>query len=115
MNEILAETIQSYNEYLTKVSPGCLQIAHLLRQDDIGGALRMILQFSEGMNWLVEARELFVQNGVKATLEVEKIHEFLNEINNGLEILDYVIVADMFEYEIAPFFEEVKIIEGIGN
>lgn len=112
MNEV-TEVIQSYNEYIQNVAPGSLQIAEHLRKDEIQPALQLILHFSEGMGWLVQASELLKQNDLNVTLEVEKIHEFLNEINNGLEIQDYVLVADMFEYEIAPFFEQVAEIEGI--
>ena len=56
---------------------------------------------------------LLNENGLEVLFEVEKIHEFLNEMNDGLEIQDYVLVADMFEYEIAPFFEQAPLIKGI--
>lgn len=106
MKDIVLETIESYNEYIAKVSGGCVRISDFLRKDQISEAMRLILDFSEGMGWLVEASNLLMKNEVKATLEVEKIHEFLHEVNSGLEIQDYVLVADMFEYEIAPFFEK---------
>lgn len=105
MNEILYESIQSYNKYLEKLPNGCQEIANLLREDSINEALKIVLQFSEGVFWLVEINTLIEKNGIKQELEVEKIHEFLNEVNTGLEIQDYIVVADMFEYEIKPFFE----------
>jgi len=111
MDDLLIETIESYNDYLDKVMPGCLKIAENLRQDEIESALQMILQFSEGMDWLVQACNLFVRNEVRVSLEVETIHEFLNEVNNGLEMQDYVLVADMFEYEVAPFFGKAQRVE----
>ena len=112
MNEV-NEVVDSFNQYIRNIAPGSFQIAEHLRKDEIQAALQLILQFSEGMGWLVQASELLNQNDVKVRLEVEQIHEFLQEINNGLEIQDYVLVADMFEYEIAPFFEQVADIEGI--
>lgn len=112
MNEI-NEVVESYNQYILNIAPGSLQIAQYLREDNIQQALQMILQFSDGMGWIVQATDLLQQNGVKTVLEIDQIHEFLNEINSGLEIQDYVLVADMFEYEIAPFFEQVTEIEGI--
>ena len=115
MNNPILEVIESYNNYIGKVSSGSLQIAEHLRKDEIDEAMRMILQFSEGMGWLIQASELLNKNDVKVILEVEPINEFLQEINNGLEVMDYVIVADMFEYEIAPFFEQVTKIEGIEH
>lgn len=110
MNEI-NEVVQSYNEYIQNIAPGSLQIAEYLRQDDVQAAVQLILQFSEGMSWLVQAGELLTQNDVHVNLQAEQIHEFLNEINNGLSIQDYVLVADMFEYEIAPYFESLQSLE----
>ncbi|WP_342559404.1 hypothetical protein [Metasolibacillus sp. FSL K6-0083] len=113
MNEVVSEVVESYNQYIKNIAPGSLQIATHLRQDEIQEALQLILQFSEGMGWLVQASDLLAKNEVKTTLQIDQIHDFLNEINSGLEIQDYVLVADMFEYEIAPFFEQVTQIEGI--
>lgn len=112
MNELI-EVVESYNSYIKNIAPGSVQIAEDLRKDEIQDALQLILQFSEGMSWLVEASDLLVQNGINNNLDVTQIHEFLHEINSGLEIQDYVLVADMFEYEIAPFFEQITEIEGI--
>lgn len=110
MTEFLMETIHSFNEYLPRVVVGSREIAGNLRSDQIASALKMILEFSEGMTWLVEARELFEANDVKVDVQIQKVQEFLQEINKGLEMQDYVVVADMFEYEIAPFFEQATLI-----
>lgn len=113
MTEEVVEVIASFNDYLTKVPAGSIQIANHLREDNVENALQMILDFSEGVGWLVQATELLRQNGVNVEFEAEKIHEFLYEVNAGLEIQDYVLVADMFEYEIAAFFEETKLVVGL--
>lgn len=112
VNEV-NEVIESYNEYLMKVPTGSLLIANTVREDNKELALQMILEFSEGVSWLVEATQLLSLNNIEVRFEVEKIMEFLEEINSGLEIQDYVLVADLFEYEIAPFFEEVEPISNL--
>ncbi|XRD25640.1 hypothetical protein AABM34_03380 [Lysinibacillus fusiformis] len=104
MNEI----ITSYNDYLNNIPRGVAYIATQLREDNLTGALKAIKDFSEGVAWLIEAGKLINDNQGIALLEVEKIKEYLSEINSGLEKQDFVLVADLFEYEIAPFFEEVK-------
>ncbi|WP_432702114.1 hypothetical protein [Lysinibacillus sphaericus] len=106
------EVMESYNNYLGNVSKGAFYISEQLREDSVQEALSTILNFSEGMLWLTEASELLEKNNVKAKINIEKIQEFLIEVNNGLEKQDYVLVADMFEYEIAPFFEEVTFAVG---
>ena len=104
--ERLQELIDSYNDYIKKLPAGCQKIADRLREDMIVEAMQDIVDFSEGANWLSQVSISFRQNGIRVDLETEKVHEYLNEINSGLEIQDYIVVADMFEYEILPFFEE---------
>ncbi|ATP39073.1 hypothetical protein CSE16_02995 [Solibacillus sp. R5-41] len=112
MDNLIIETIESYNMYVEKVPVGAEYIANSLREDNVNEALKAIKDFSEGILWLSEASKLLKVNGVTANLNIEKIQEFLIEINNGLEIQDYVLVADMFEYEIAPFFLELEQVVG---
>lgn len=112
MKQIIAESVISYNEYLSKLPDGCQKIADLLREDSLVEAFNLIIQFSEGVDWLSKMNGLLNENGVEVSLDIEKIHEFLEEVNNALEIQDYIVVADMFEYEIAPFFQECEMISG---
>ena len=106
MNEIL-EVVESYNSYIKNVVSGSLKIAEQLRNNEVKEAIEQIGYFSEGMSWLMDASGLLSQLKVEVAFDVEKIVEFLEEINNGLEIGDHVIVADIFEYEIAPFFDKL--------
>ncbi|WP_322555628.1 hypothetical protein [Sporosarcina beigongshangi] len=102
----LHELIESYNEYIKKMPTGCQKVADSLREDRISEAMQDIIDFSEGANWLAKMSEYFRENGILVNLETGKIHEYLHEVNSGLEIQDYIVVADMFEYEIMPFFDE---------
>lgn len=106
MTDLIVETIESYNEYLGKLPDGCLLIAENLREGQVQVALNNIKDFSEGLVWLVDAGGLLKNNDIEVTLSVERVHEFLNEINNALEIQDYNLVADLFEYELVEFFKE---------
>lgn len=113
MNEMVKESFESYRDYMRKMPNGCQQIADYLREDRIMEAGRIIAQFTEGLIWLVDMNKLLTPHNIVASLQEEQIFEFLNEINSGLEIQDFVIVADMFEYEIKPFFEQQ--LEGLTN
>lgn len=110
MTDLIVETIESYNEYLSKLPNGCLFIAENLREDQIQVALNNIKNFSEGLIWLVDASELLKNNDVEVNMNVERVHDFLNEINDALEIQDYNLVADLFEYELVEFFKDSKLI-----
>lgn len=108
MSEVLYEVIESYNEYIKKIPDGCQKIADDFRENQITNGLKKIMDFSDGVQWLSEASDLLNKNSLTVQLKTEKIHEFLEEINHGLEIQDYVLVADMFEYEIQAFFKECQ-------
>lgn len=113
MDQLVLESAKSYNEYLSKLPGGCKKIADLLREDSLVEAFKLIITFSEGVEWLSRMNQLLNENGVDISLNIEKIHEFLEEVNNGLEIQDYIIVADMFEFEIEPFFRNCEFIKDV--
>lgn len=107
----ITELVESYNDYIKKLPAGTIYIANCLREDKLNDALTAIRDFSEGVLWLSQASELLKKNGILVDLNIDQIQVFLEEVNEGLEKQDYVLVSDMFEYEIAPFFEEVLFVE----
>lgn len=111
MENLINETLESYKDYLEKLPKGCLGIAELIRTNQLPEALNGILNFSNGVTWLTEAAGLLNSNGVSIELEIEMIHDYLNEVNDALAIQDYTLVADLFEYEFAPFFEQQLVSE----
>lgn len=104
----LEQLIESYNEYLERLVVGTENIAKKLRGDLIEEGVKDILDFSEGLLWMIDAEALFKQNGILVENKMEKINEFLEEINSSLEREDYLLVADLFEYEIAPYFASLQ-------
>lgn len=105
-NDIIIESLQSYKEYIEKLPEGCQLIADYLRENSINEAMKIIAQFSEGMNWIIDMNKLLCLHIQIPQIDEKGILEYLSEINAGLEIQDFVVVSDMFEYEIKPFFEE---------
>lgn len=108
MNNLIVETIESYNNYLARLPEGCLQIANKLREEQLQIALNEISNFSEGVSWLLEVGTLLIQNDVAVKIDINRIQHFFVEINDALQIEDYNLVADLFEYEIADFFKNVN-------
>lgn len=109
MQDLINETMDSYNHYIKKVIEGSLQIADKLREEELKEALALISDFSEGTIWLINVNRKMDELGYSVKLDIESIQTFLMEVNEGLQKQDYVIVADMFEYEILPFFEQLEL------
>lgn len=108
MSELLQETKESYYTYIANISEGSKAIANELRINNFETAFHKIANFAEGLEWLVKVEEIMVANGYSITSRITKANEFLNEINNALSESDFVTVADIFEYEIAPLFSSAS-------
>ena len=49
-----------------------------------------------------------LNNQYKIESSTIKASEYLKEVNNALELQDYVLVADLLEYEIKPIFNDTE-------
>lgn len=111
MDQILVETIETYNEYLSKLPEGCSIIAGLLRDDQIALAMDNIVNLSEGLQWVLQVSELLEKNEIETNIKAEEINGFLVEINEAINNEDYYLVADIMEYELIEFFEKVQMVQ----
>lgn len=111
----LNELINEYNGYLSNVKSGCEQIVIYLKEENLFKALKMIRDFSEGMLWIEKVEEYLNTQNITTLLDLKKINEYLIDINEGLENQDFILVSDVFEYEIVPFFQENYTIDSRGN
>lgn len=109
--DIVQDTILSFNSYLERIRHAGVTIAALLRQDQIDDALAYIGELAEGLIWMTDVASRISEYNIVVQLEVEEIKDFLREINEGLQMEDYVLVSDLFEYEIDPFINKINKIE----
>lgn len=109
MNEIIIEDlIEDFNLYKNNVITALEMLPTLFRTGQIESALARVLDFSEGVGWLIKAHKYFVMHNVQSLLDEDNILEMLNEINEALENQDYFLTADIFEYEVKKFFLELN-------
>ncbi|WP_273483048.1 hypothetical protein [Desulforamulus ruminis] len=60
----------------------------------------------DGLQWLVEAVQGIQQNGCNLSITIASLTKHFEELERALEVRDYVLTADLFEYEITPTLEE---------
>jgi len=101
------EIVDEYYKYVAKIPAGLQYIADNLRADNVPIALNEILNFSEGITWIKQMEEILTDQGVNTNLNKQQLEEYLNLINEGLEKQDFVLVADIFEYEMLTYFEQI--------
>jgi hypothetical protein len=105
MDGIVKESLEMYIEYMRNLPNACLHISNLIKEDGLINAINLIRQFSDGMSWVIDMNTLLVANNVVHVLDITQIQEFLSEITDAFESQDYVLMADLFEYELVPYFE----------
>lgn len=108
MNDELKDLKKSYDEYIEKVPAGCIKIAEELRKENMD-ILKSIIDFSEGMEWLIAVNNHFTEQGIQMELNQPLLIDYLNNINEALMQEDFYLVADLFEYEIADYFEKLRV------
>ena len=105
MDDMLVTDIKNtYYEYVNKVSDGCMMIAQNLRLQQYEQAFNDIVNLAEGLQWLISVEEVLKQNNFQINSRISEANEFMNEVNDALEQQDYVLLADLFEYELNPLF-----------
>ncbi len=108
MNQLNDEEILfEYNVYIQNIGSGIKQVAEYFRTDQIDKALKGVLDFAEGMTWLNLSNEYLSAKQKIVKQDFKEIEEFLEEINTGLQLKDYILVADILEYEMISYFERI--------
>lgn len=108
MTKLIEETQASYYEYINQIGIGSLYISSKIREGNIALAVTSIIDLSEGLTWLLQVEESMKESNYKIQSATVLAGEHLNEINEALSRQDYIFVADLFEYEISPIFENAE-------
>lgn len=107
MNNEKIEIIQSVYEYIGRLINGIeIMINKFYEGADKEGC--EILSFaSEGLEWTIKALEL-CEEDINTKTELETLLQSFVEAVNALENDDYILVADIFSYEVVPVLNNIK-------
>ena len=103
--------IESLQHYIAKIPNGSNKIAELLREGNNDSAYKAIGDFVEGMEWITSSLKILSENNYGITFDSEHLNKLLLELNDALTKQDEGLIADLFDYEIADFFEVVGKLE----
>lgn len=94
-------------EYIERLEKGIESIVYYIEIENEMEACRIISDATEGIQWLLDAIRLTeeVHNNQLATKDIEG---FLAEIVEALENEDYILVGDLFNYEVLPQLSDIK-------
>ncbi|MED4911303.1 hypothetical protein P9761_24310 [Brevibacillus centrosporus] len=115
LSEYLLETLGNVSSYLQKMIEAIEEIVENFRTGEEGEGSKKFLDAIEGLGWLLDMatsqQNYIKQNKIKEpekVLFIEQYEELLAKIVEALELSDFVLIADLLEYELIPWFEEYK-------
>lgn len=112
MESLTKETLGSCREYIPRLIETVSAIACDIQSGAEAQGIRLMPAVFDGLQWLVEALQGLQQIGFSTGIDLQDITGCFEQLEKALEIRDYVLIADLFEYEIGPALENwLKTIE----
>lgn len=108
--ELIRETSNTMIEYLPKLQKGISDMCDSFRKGMEKEGLHLFPSILDGINWVIRAIEGLNKITENMLPKIEDIYKVIVEMLNSFERRDFVLLTDLFEYEINPFLAEIEII-----
>ncbi|WP_346913591.1 hypothetical protein [Clostridium sp.] len=108
MNKEQLEVLEVASEYIVKLIGGIKETVSCFQSGKEKQGLDMITPIGHGIGYIMDVITLLPLE-LDSDATIENLNTQLEELVQGIENEDYVLVSDMFNYEILPIFEEIKI------
>lgn len=101
------ELVESAAGYAGNLYNGFDKIVSLMREDKAREAIKTFQEATEGLEWLLQATTALNNSGEGfSAFDTETIKGFFVEMIGAAENMDYVLLADLIEYEVLPIIDE---------
>lgn len=100
------EVLQTANEYLFNLKVGIENLVILMNEEKEQEACGRIPEIAGGIGWILDVARL-TSDLIGEVEGLDEIDNFLSEIVEALENEDYILVSDLFNYEILPILENL--------
>ncbi|HOA80097.1 MAG TPA: hypothetical protein PKK61_03410 [Defluviitaleaceae bacterium] len=99
------ELINMAVEYTGRLIEGINEAVDAFHEGMEGKALDLVVQIIDGLKWTMEAITVTL-DVQRDPIDISEINDPFNEMAEALENIDYVLMADVLEYEVLPKVEE---------
>ncbi|WP_409368011.1 hypothetical protein [Lysinibacillus sp. 38-6] len=103
MEEVIKESMESYNSYIDKLGPGTDIIINQIYNEEYQVAKQNLIDLLEGLMWLVEVNDKLNQLNYVNSLDTYKMNRLSEEIIEAMGKNDYNLCADILQYELKDF------------
>ena len=117
MKQLLHDTVESCQKYMPKLIKAIEEVSCQLHSSNESKALARLPQIFEGLQWVLDAIQEIQKFYNILEVNVEDLTVILKELEQAIKSRDYVLMADLFEYEIKPvlkkWLDEVNSCNGV--
>jgi hypothetical protein len=112
LQDLLANNLGNAKDYLEKLIPGFQKAADLFRMENEQEANKYYLQILDGVDWfshvILTVLQSWEKNLAGQSLEErqEKLTGLIAQMLEANQNQDWVLMADLLEYEMIPFYED---------
>lgn len=117
MKDIVMDTLQTCQDYIPEVIKGVSSVAFHLQSGNEAEGIRLLSKVFEALQWLTDAVGGIQKNGFLLNLNLDIMNQQFNSLEEALKVRDYVLTADILDYEISPLLEDLlkTVVEEISN
>ncbi|WP_315121939.1 hypothetical protein [uncultured Clostridium sp.] len=101
------EALETAKNYINNLKEGIDKIYGYISEGKENMALALIPDAAEGIEWLSQVLVL-TKDVHKKDLDINGLNDILNEIVEAIENEDYILVGDLFKYEIYHIMDEIQ-------
>ncbi|AVQ37356.1 hypothetical protein C7M56_01175 [Clostridium botulinum] len=105
--ELKFESLRTASEYIGNLKIGIINSAENFQSGDENKALESIPLIVDGIDWLIQIVEL-TKDIHKSEISLDELNEKLKEIIEAVENSDFILVGDLFQYELMPIIDEIE-------
>ena len=113
LKDLVATNLSNALDYLEKLIPGFDQAADLFRMGNEQEANKFYIQILDGMDWFSEVINIVMDSEFKRSapedtlrLRQAKLTDLMSQMLEANKNQDWVLLADILEYEMIPFYRE---------
>ena len=99
------EILKTMEEYIVNLKQGLQEVSNLFQSGENYQGAQSIFNVIDGIQWLTDALTLTLDI-LKEKIDISELNGKLSEIVEAFENEDYVLVGDLFQYEVLPILEE---------
>jgi len=100
MEEIIKESMESYNNYIDKLGPGTEFIINQIHNENYQEAKQNLINLLEGLLWLVEVNNKLSKLNYVNLLDIYKMNSLSEDLIEAMGKNDFNLCADILEYEL---------------